>query len=69
MHEQIPDTTIFIIAQRISSVMGADRIIVMDDGRISAVGSHDELLASSEIYRDVYESQTGGTGDFDDPFD
>ena len=69
MNEQIPDTTVFIIAQRISSVMGADRIIVMDDGRISAVGSHEELLASSEIYRDVYESQTGGTGDFDDPFD
>lgn len=65
MNEEIPDTTIFIIAQRISSVMNADRIIVMDDGRISASGTHDELLASSEIYRDVYESQTGGSGDFD----
>ncbi|MBO5551575.1 MAG: ABC transporter ATP-binding protein, partial [Lachnospiraceae bacterium] len=69
MNEQLPDTTVFIIAQRISSVQGADRIIVMDDGRISATGTHDELLASSEIYREVYESQTGGTGDFDNPFD
>ena len=68
MNEEIPETTIFIIAQRISSVMNADRIIVMDDGRISAVGTHDELLESSEIYRDVYGSQTGGTGDFDDPY-
>ena len=69
MNEQIPDTTVFIIAQRISSVQNADRIIVMDDGRISDVGTHDELLLSSEIYRDVYESQTGGAGDFDNPYD
>ncbi|MBQ8956657.1 MAG: ABC transporter ATP-binding protein [Lachnospiraceae bacterium] len=69
MNEQIPDTTIFIIAQRISSVQNADKIIVMDDGRISVVGTHEELLKKSEIYRDVYESQTGGTGDFDNPFD
>ncbi|MBR1914752.1 MAG: ABC transporter ATP-binding protein [Lachnospiraceae bacterium] len=68
INEEIPDTTVFIIAQRISSVQQADRIIVMDDGRISAIGTHEELLKTSEIYRDVYESQTGGTGDFDSPF-
>lgn len=63
--EEIPDTTKFIIAQRISSVQSADRIIVMDDGRISGIGTHGELLETNEIYRDVYESQTGGSGDFD----
>ena len=59
----IPDTTKIIIAQRISSVQNADRIVVLDDGRINAVGSHDELLRSCEIYREVYESQQKGGED------
>lgn len=64
--EEIPDTTKIIIAQRISSVEHADRIIVMEDGAIDGFGTHEELLASNEIYRDIYESQTGGSGDFDE---
>lgn len=52
--------TKIIIAQRITSVMDADRIVVLDDGKISAVGTHDELMQSSEIYREVYESQQKG---------
>lgn len=63
--EEIPDTTKLIIAQRISSVKGADRIIVMEDGRVNGFGTHEELLASNAIYRDVYESQNQGGGDFD----
>ena len=58
--EEIPDTTKIIIAQRISSVMDADQIIVMDNGRINACGTHEELLANNEIYREVYESQQKG---------
>ena len=64
--EEIPGTTKLIIAQRISSVMNADRIIVMEDGKINGFGTHDELLKDNAIYRDVYESQTGGNGDFDE---
>ena len=64
--EEIPGTTKLIIAQRISSVEHADRIIVMNEGEIDGIGTHEELLASNEIYRDVYESQTGGSGDFDE---
>ena len=64
--EEIPDTTKLIIAQRISSVQDADRIIVMDEGCINGFGTHEELLKTNAIYREVYESQTGGEGDFDE---
>ena len=64
--EEIPGTTKLIIAQRISSVQDADRILVLDEGHVSAFGSHEELLKTSTIYREVWESQTGaGNGDFD----
>lgn len=63
---EIPDTTKLIIAQRISSVQNADRIIVMDDGKVADFDTHENLLKNSEIYRDVYESQNKGTGDFDE---
>lgn len=56
--EEIPNTTKIIIAQRISSVQDADKIVVMDNGRIDAIGTHEELLKSNKIYREVYESQT-----------
>ena len=67
--EEIPDTTRLIIAQRISSVQECDRIIVMDNGRVSGFGTHEELLAGNQIYREVYESQTGigADADFDRP--
>ena len=57
---QLPDTTKIIIAQRIISVMDADLIVVMDDGRIADAGTHAELMETSEIYRDVYQSQQEG---------
>ncbi len=64
--KEIPDTTKFIIAQRISSVQDADRIIVMEEGKVHGFGTHEELLENNEIYREVYESQTQGGGDFDE---
>ena len=63
---EIPNTTKLIIAQRISSVQDADRIIVLDNGELNGFGTHEELLQTNAIYRDVYESQTGGGGDFDE---
>lgn len=64
--QEIPNTTKLIIAQRISSVSNADRILVMDEGQVSAFDTHERLLETSEIYRDVYESQMGGNADFDE---
>ena len=55
--EFIPETTKIIIAQRVASVQDADRIIVMDGGRISAIGTHDELMKTSEIYQEIYTTQ------------
>lgn len=62
---KIPDTTKIIIAQRISSVQDCDKIIVMKQGKIDAVGTHDELLKNNEIYKEVYESQTKGGADYE----
>ena len=61
----IPETTKIIIAQRVASVMESDMILVMDGGKIVASGTHDELMNTCDIYKEVYEQQTNG-GDFDD---
>ena len=66
MREEIPNTTKLIIAQRIASVQDADRILVLDDGKISGFGTHEELLSTNRIYQEVYETQTKGGGDFDE---
>jgi len=65
---RIPGTTVIIISQRILSIRDADRIVVMDDGRICGIGTHGQLLESNELYKDIYEMQTsGGEADFDQP--
>lgn len=64
---EIPGTTKIIIAQRISSVQDADRILVLDDGHINGFDTHENLLKSNAIYREIYESQMQGGGDFDQP--
>ena len=65
--KQIPGTTKLIIAQRISSVQSADRILVLDDGRVDAFDSHENLLKTNAIYQEIYNSQIEGGGDFDMP--
>lgn len=60
--DELPNTTKFIIAQRVSSIQDADKIIVMDDGKINDIGTHEELLSRCEIYKEVYESQVKGGG-------
>ena len=65
--EDIPNTTKLIIAQRIQSVQDADRILVMQSGRISGFDTHENLLRNNEIYQDIYNTQMKGNGDFDEP--
>ena len=64
--EELPETTKLIIAQRIASVMNADRILVMDDGKVGGLGTHEELLETNSVYRQIYELQNGGNRDFDE---
>ena len=65
--KKIPGTTKLIIAQRISSVQDADRIVVLENGRVNGFGTHEELLKGNQIYREIYEAQSKGGGDFDEP--
>ena len=65
--QKIPGTTKIIIAQRISSVENADRILVLDNGRVNGFDTHENLLKTNAIYREIYESQAGSGGDFDQP--
>ncbi len=65
--QRIPGTTKIIIAQRISSVEHADRILVLDNGRINGFDTHEGLLETNAIYREIYDSQVKGGGDFDQP--
>ena len=66
LREEIPNTTKLVIAQRISSVQDADKILVLDEGRINGFGTHEELLATNRIYQEVWQGQTQGGGDFDE---
>ena len=63
--KKIPGTTKLIIAQRISSVQDADRILVLEDGKVSAFDTHEQLLKTNQIYREIYDTQMKGGGDFD----
>ena len=64
--EDIPGTTKLIVAQRISSIQDADRIIILENGKVQSIGTHEELLANNKVYQDVYNEQTKGGGDFDE---
>ena len=59
-HENLKHTTVFLIAQRISSVRDADQIIILDDGKVADIGTHDQLMAESKIYQEIYHSQLKG---------
>ena len=65
--QKIPGTTKLIVAQRSSSVQDADRILVLDNGRVNGFDTHEALLNTNPIYREIYEAQTQGGGDFDQP--
>ena len=65
--QKIPGTTKLIVAQRISSVQGADRILVLDNGTISGFDTHEALMKTNKLYREIHEAQTQGGGDFDQP--
>ena len=64
--EDLPEMTKIIIAQRIHSVMDADKILLLNDGRVTGFAPHEELMQTNEAYRSIYEAQTSGSGDFDE---